>query len=42
LLEDKQRAKQLGENAKRSIREQFSLDKMVDETERLYESVVSK
>jgi len=42
LLEDKQRAKQLGENAKRSIREKFSLDKMVDETERLYESVVSK
>ncbi|MFH1655378.1 MAG: glycosyltransferase family 4 protein [Candidatus Omnitrophota bacterium] len=41
LLENKQRAKQLGENAKRSIRDNFSLDKMSNETEKLYRSVIS-
>jgi glycosyltransferase involved in cell wall biosynthesis len=39
LLENKSRARQIGENAKKSVREKFSLDKMVDETEALYKTV---
>jgi len=41
LLENKLRARQLGENARKSVREKFSISKMVDETEKLYQSVIS-
>ena len=41
LLENKQLARQLGDNAKRSVREKFSIDKMIDETERLYQSIIT-
>ena len=42
LLENNQLAKELGVNARNNIRDKFSIDKMVDETAQLYESVLKK
>jgi len=41
LLENNQLAKGLGKNAKENIRENFALEKMVEQTEALYESALS-
>jgi glycosyltransferase involved in cell wall biosynthesis len=42
LLENKQLAEKLAQNAKVNIRDKFSLDKMVDKTEQLYRSVIHR
>ncbi|HOX54359.1 MAG: glycosyltransferase family 4 protein [Candidatus Omnitrophica bacterium] len=40
LLENREKARQLGANAQKNIRENFTLEKMISETERVYESVL--
>jgi len=41
LLEDRQSARQLGVNAQKNIRENFTLENMITKTEKVYESVIT-
>ncbi len=40
LLEDEDGRARLGTNARASVRERFSLERMVEETEKVYRSVL--
>ena len=42
VLNDEQLAKKLGENARKKVVEKFSLDKMVEDTIKVYEEIVNK
>ena len=42
VLDDEELSRQLGENAREKIVERYSLDRMVDDTIRVYESVLEK
>ncbi len=42
LLNDEKTRRALGENAQNAAREKFSLERMIDETERLYEEIIGK
>ncbi len=41
VLKDAEKVKLFGKNAQKFARENFSLDKMISETERLYEALIS-
>jgi len=42
ILDNEEKAKKLGENARRKVIERFSLDRMVEETIKVYEEVIDK
>jgi glycosyltransferase involved in cell wall biosynthesis len=42
LVDDPAYARELGENARRTIRDRYSLDRMVASTETLYDELLSR